>query len=563
MKPSMPNNAPHIHVYDTTLRDGTQREGVSLSAIDKMRIAHLLDGLGVEFIELGWPGSNPKDAEAFERARDVEWRTASIAAFGSTRRAGTSAQDDPQLAALLATGAPVCTIFGKGSLFHVREVLRATADENLRMIADTVKYLTSCGRRVVYDGEHFFDGYRADPEFALDTLRTALAEGAESVVLCDTNGGSLPWQIEHDVGEIVRALGRPVGVHTHDDAGCGVANALAAIRAGANHVQGTMNGYGERCGNANLCTILANLELKLGYRCLRDGALAQLTHISREVAEIANLAPDAHAPYVGWSAFAHKGGVHVAAIRRHPRSYEHVDPELVGNRTRVVVSELSGRGNVLSKAEEYDVTLAAGAENEVLRGVKELEARGYAFEAAEASVALLMRRQSVGYEAPFELVDYKVIMGQRLREEASSDASIKIRVAGQVVHTAAEGNGPVSALDGALRKALAAAYPEVHGIRLEDYKVRILDGDAGTAAVVRVLIESSYGEERWTTVGASPNVLEASWIALADGIEYGLGLVHADRASSAPPRAQVPASAGVESSGRAGPRGPELGSGVS
>ncbi len=563
MKPSMPNDARHIHVYDTTLRDGTQREGVSLSAIDKMRIAHLLDGLGVEFIELGWPGSNPKDAEAFERARDVEWRTASIAAFGSTRRAGTSAQDDPQLAALLATGAPVCTIFGKGSLFHVREVLRATADENLRMIGDTVKYLTSCGRRVVYDGEHFFDGYRADPEFALDTLRTALAEGAEAVVLCDTNGGSLPWQIEHEVGEIVRALGRPVGVHTHDDAGCGVANALAAIRAGANHVQGTMNGYGERCGNANLCTILANLELKLGTRCLRDGALAQLTHISREVAEIANLAPDAHAPYVGWSAFAHKGGVHVAAIRRHPRSYEHIDPALVGNRTRVVVSELSGRGNVLSKAEEYDVTLAAGAENEVLRGVKELEARGYAFEAAEASVALLMRRQSVGYQAPFELVDYKVIMGQRIREEASSDASIKIRVAGQVVHTAAEGNGPVSALDGALRKGLAAAYPEVHGIRLEDYKVRILDGDAGTAAVVRVLIESSYGEERWTTVGASPNVIEASWIALADGIEYGLGLVHADRASSAPPRVQVPASAGVESSGRAGPRGTELGSGVS
>jgi 2-isopropylmalate synthase len=550
MKPDMPSSRPRVHVYDTTLRDGTQREGMSLSAIDKMRIARLLDGLGVEFIELGWPGSNPKDAEAFERARDMKWENAAIAAFGSTRRAGTSAQDDAQLAALLATGAPVCTIFGKGSLFHVREVLRATADENLRMIADTVKYLTSCGRRVIYDSEHFFDGYRADPQFALDTLRAALAEGAESVVLCDTNGGSLPWEIERYVGEVVRALGRPVGVHTHDDAGCGVANALAGIRAGANQVQGTMNGYGERCGNANLCSILATLELKMGYRCLIDGALAQLTHVSRQVAEIANLAPDAHAPYVGWSAFAHKGGVHVAAIRRHPRSYEHVDPTLVGNRTRVVVSELSGRGNVLSKAEEYDVTLAAGAESEVLRGVKELEARGYAFEAAEASVALLMRRQSVDYQAPFELVDYKVIMGQRPREDASSDASIKIRVAGEVVHTAAEGNGPVSALDVALRKALLAAYPEVAGIRLEDYKVRILDGVAGTAAVVRVLIESSYGEERWTTVGASPNVIEASWIALADGIEYGLGLVHADRASAVPPRVQAAASPSLESSPR-------------
>jgi 2-isopropylmalate synthase len=559
MNPNMPSSRPQVHVYDTTLRDGTQREGVSLSAIDKMRIGRLLDGLGVEFIELGWPGSNPKDAEAFERARDIEWETSSIAAFGSTRRAGSSAQDDPQLAALLATGAPVCTIFGKGSLFHVREILRVSADENLRMIADTVKYLTSCGKRVIYDSEHFFDGYRADPQFALDTLRAALTSGAESVVLCDTNGGSVPWEIERYVGEVVRALGRPVGAHTHDDSGCGVANALAAVRAGANHVQGTINGYGERCGNANLCSILATLELKMGYRCLREGGLAQLTHVSRQVSEIANLSPDAHAPYVGWSAFAHKGGVHVAAIRRHPRSYEHIDPALVGNRTRVVVSELSGRGNVLSKAEEYDVTLAAGAETEVLRGVKELEARGYAFEAAEASVALLMRRQSATYRAPFELVDYKVIMSQREREDASSDASIKIRVAGNLVHTAAEGNGPVSALDAALRKALVVAYPEVTGIRLEDYKVRILDGVAGTAAVVRVLIESSYGEERWTTVGASPNVLEASWIALADGIEYGLGLVHADRESMAP-RPEPAGSTSLESSTRSASAVAALGS---
>jgi 2-isopropylmalate synthase len=525
-----------IDVYDTTLRDGTQREGVSLSAIDKIRIARLLDGLGVAFIELGWPGSNPKDAETFARARDVSWSTAALAAFGATRRAGMAAEDDPQVAALLATDAAVCTIFGKSSLLHVRDVLRSSAEENLGMIGDTVRYLTSCGRRVIYDAEHFFDGYRDDPGYALDTLRAAAIAGAEVLVLCDTNGGGLPWEIEQGVAAVAAALGHgcKLGIHTHDDTGCGVANALAGVRAGATQVQGTINGYGERCGNANLCSIVPDLELKMGRRCVRAGGLAELTHVAREVAEIANLAPDAHAAYVGRSAFAHKGGVHVAAIRRHPRAYEHVDPTLVGNRTRVVVSELAGRGNVLAKAEEYEVTLAAGAESAILRGVKELEARGYAFEAAEASMALLMRRQSAGYAPPFELVDYRVVIGQRRREEASSDAAIKIRVRGETVHTAAEGNGPVSALDAALRKALASAYPAVTGIRLEDYKVRILDGVTGTGAVVRVLIDSSYGEERWTTVGASPNVLEASWIALADGIEYGLGIAASTAASSTP-----------------------------
>jgi 2-isopropylmalate synthase len=430
------------------------------------------------------------------------------------------------VAALVATHAPVCTIFGKTSLLHVREVLRISPDENLRMIADTVAYLVSQGRRVVYDGEHFFDGYSLDSSYALETVRAAARAGAEAVVLCDTNGGSLPWDIEERTREVVAAVGgnggTVVGIHTHDDAGCGVANALAGVRAGARQIQGTINGYGERCGNANLCSIVPSLELKLGVPCLREGALKDLTHVAREVAEIANLAPDTHAPYVGRSAFAHKGGVHVAAIRRVPRSYEHIDPALVGNRTRVVVSELSGRGNVLAKAEEYDVELAQGAEQEVVRGVKELEAKGYAFESAEASVALLMRRKSPTYTPPFELVDYKVICGQRGSEEPFADASIKIRVGGNVVHTAAEGNGPVGALDAALRKALTSAYPEVTGIRLEDYKVRILDSVAGTSAIVRVLIENRLGEERWTTVGASANVLEASWIALVDGIEYGL-----------------------------------------
>jgi 2-isopropylmalate synthase len=524
---------PSVRIYDTTLRDGTQREGLSVSAIDKIRIARLLDGLGVSFIELGWPGSNPKDAEAFERARDIEWQTASLAAFGSTRRAGCAPEADPQVGALLATGAPVCTIFGKSSMLHVREVLRISPEENLRMISETVGYLVENGRRVIYDAEHFFDGYREDPDFAMETLRAAAAAGAETVVLCDTNGGTLPWEIEQRVAAVVAALGTPVGIHAHDDAGCGVANSIAAVRAGASHVQGTLNGYGERCGNANLCAITPNLELKMGKRCLREGALAELTHVAWQAAEIANLAPDAHAAYVGRSAFAHKGGVHVAAIRRHPRAYEHVDPALVGNRTRVVVSELSGRGNLQAKAEEFDVALEAGATTAVLRDVKEREARGFAFEAAEASVALMMRRESAGYAAPFQLVDYKVIVGQREREEAFSEATIKIRVRGEIVHTAAEGSGPVGALDAALRKALAGAYPEIAGIRLDDYKVRILDSLAGTAAIVRVLIDTTFGEERWTTVGASPNVLEASWLALADGIEYGLALASAARQAEA------------------------------
>jgi len=528
MKPSSsPDDLRPVHIYDTTLRDGTQREGISLSAVDKIRIARLLDGLGAAFVELGWPGSNPKDVEVFERARDLPWSSATLAAFGATRRAGIPPEDDPQVRALLAARVPVCTVFGKSSFVHVGEVLRVTPEENLRMIAETVGYLVESGRRVVYDAEHFFDGWREDAEYAMETLWAAASGGAETIVLCDTNGGTLPWVVEELVGAVARKLGRTVGIHAHDDTGCAVASSLAAVRAGATHVQGTINGYGERCGNANLCSIAPALELKMRRRCLRDGALAELTHVARQVAEMANLAPDAHAPYVGRSAFAHKGGVHVAAIRRHPRAYEHVAPALVGNETRVVVSELSGRGNVVAKAEEYDVALDAAAESAVLRGVKEREARGFAFEAAEASVALMMRRAAPGYVPPFELVDYKVIVGQREGEGPLADAAIKIRVGGEVVHTAAEGNGPVSALDAALRKALAAAYPQVSGIRLEDYKVRILDGGEGTSASVRVLIDSGHGEARWTTVGASSNVLEASWLALADGIEYGLDVIQA------------------------------------
>ena len=531
MKPNTPKGSglQSVQIYDTTLRDGTQREGISLTVADKMRIAQCLDGLGIAFIEGGWPGSNPKDVDFFERARDLQWTHASLAAFGSTCRVGAAPEDDPQVQALLGAGTPVCTIFGKTWLLHVTEVLRTTGDENLRLIEDTVRALRAHGRRVVYDAEHFFDGYRSDALYALETLRAAVRGGAEVVVLCDTNGGSLPWQVEEAVLAVDKTLGHPIGIHAHDDTGCAVANSLAAVRAGARHVQGTLNGYGERCGNANLCVIVPNLELKLGLRAVADGALARLSHASHVVAEVANLAPDEHMGYVGHSAFAHKGGVHVAAIRRSPRAYEHVDPALVGNRTRVVVSELSGRGNLLAKAEEHGLEVAEGAEAAVLSDLKELEASGFSFEAADASVTLMLQRKSAGYVPPFELIDYKVMVGQRGRPDSDgattfSEATIKIRVKGELRHTAADGSGPVGALDAALRKALRSAYPEVDRIHLEDYKVRILDGSAGTGAKTRVLIDSCDGTEHWTTVGASQNILEASWYALADGIEYGLTL---------------------------------------
>ena len=522
----MSNGTDPVAIYDTTLRDGTQREGISLACADKLRIAQQLDALGVAFIEGGWPGSNPKDAEFFRRARDVAWASAAIAAFGSTRRAGVPAADDPNLAALLASAAPVCTLFGKSSIAHVTGVLRTTADENLRMIEDSVAHLVAAGRRVVYDAEHFFDGAREDCAYAYETLRAAVRGGAEAVVLCDTNGGTLPWEIADRVGDAVRMLGRPVGIHAHDDAGCAVANSLAAVRAGACHVQGTINGYGERCGNADLTSIIPGLELKLGRPCLRPGALPVLGRVARFVAEVANLAFDEHAPYVGRSAFAHKGGVHVAAIRRSPRSYEHVDPGLVGNRTRVVVSELSGRGNVLAKAEQFDVALRPAAATAVLARLKACEQSGYAFESAEASVALMLRRAEPTYQPPFELVDYKVLLGGQ-GGAAFADAAVRVRIAGHVHHTAAGGNGPVHAIDAALRKALSGVYPAVAAIRLDDYKVRILDGRDGTSAVTRVLIDHSSGGEQWTTVGASPSILEASLVALADGIEHGLWLAAA------------------------------------
>jgi 2-isopropylmalate synthase len=514
---------PQLEIYDTTLRDGTQMEGISLSCDDKLRIARTLDEVGVSFIEGGWPGSNPKDAEFFARAGELEWKRAQITAFGSTRRAGLPAEQDENLAALLDAGTKVCTVVGKSWSLQVTQVLRTDLEENLRMIEESLQYLRAHGRRLIFDAEHFFDGYRADSEYACAVLEAAAGAGAETLVLCDTNGGVLPWEVESIVSEVAGRLERPLGIHTHDDGGCAVANTVAAVRAGATHVQGTINGYGERCGNANLCSVIPDLELKMGYKCLPEGQLRELYEVAHFVAEVANLAPDEHMPFVGRSAFAHKGGIHVAAMRRTPLSYQHIDPEEVGNQMRVVVSELSGRGNLLSKAEELKMEVSAQADvSNVVNEIKELEARGFSFEVADASVALMLHRQSPSYEAPFDLIDYAVTVEHRQGRGTFAEATVKVRVQGEVMHTAAEGNGPVNALDAALRKALTPVYPELGTFQLVDYKVRILDGENGTGATTRVLIDSRNGQHRWTTVGASTNIIEASWRALADGIEYGL-----------------------------------------
>jgi len=521
-------SGPVVEIYDTTLRDGTQMEGMSLSCEDKLRIAEHLDSLGIAFIEGGWPGSNPKDVEFFERAKDVSWKNVTIAAFGSTCRAQLRAEDDKQLQTLLVAETPVCTIFGKTWDMHVTEVLRTSLQENLRMVEESVAFLRQNDRRVIYDAEHFFDGYKSDAEYALETLRAAARGGAETLVLCDTNGGSMPWEIEEMIKAVRDALpDARLGIHAHNDGECGVANSVAAVRAGARHVQGTINGYGERCGNANLCAVVPDVELKLGLQCLPDGGLGQLYDLAHFVAEIANLSPNDHGAYVGRSAFAHKGGVHVSAIRRHPESYEHVNPTLVGNESRVVVSELSGRSNVLSKAEELGLEVSSDHGGRVLEKIKELEAQGFAYEAAEASVALLMARQQGDYEPPFEVLDFQAGVGRRRGGGMFAEATVKVRIGDEVVHTAGEGNGPVSALDSALRKALRPFFPEVAEMHLSDYKVRILDGRSGTGATTRVLIDSQSAHDTWSTVGASSNIIEASLQALIDSIEYGLTLERA------------------------------------
>lgn len=512
-----------VVVYDTTLRDGTQGENVALSVDDKLRITQLLDELGVAYIEGGWPGSNPKDAEYFRRVREVPLRHARIAAFGMTCRVGSDPAQDSNILALLEAQTPTVTVVGKTSLLHVREVLRTTPEENLRIIRESLTFLKQHGREVIYDAEHFFDGYKLDPAYALQTLQAALDGGAEVLVLCDTNGGSTPWEIEQMTGVVAeRFPGVTLGIHCHNDGELAVANTLAAVRRGAAHVQGTINGYGERCGNANLCSVIPDLELKLGLRCLPPGNLAHLTHVARTVAEIANMAPNHQAPYVGKSAFAHKGGMHVAAIRRNINSYQHIDPALVGNKTRVLVSDLSGRGNMLSKAEEYGLKLSPEEAQKLVARIKELEHRGFVFEGADASIMMLIHRQRPDYQPPFELIDFMAVVEHRAGRGMFAEATIKLRVGGEEIHTVASGNGPVDALDRAMRKALTPVYPALAEFKLADYKVRILDGQNGTAAMTRVLIDTQNGHQRWSTVGASTNIIEASWFALADSVEYGL-----------------------------------------
>ena len=516
------SDSNQVYIYDTTLRDGTQMEGLSLSLDDKLKIAQKLDDFGVHYIEGGWPGSNPKDAEFFDAIKGIELKHARIAAFGSTRRKDTLPADDPNIQALVAADTPVVTLVGKSWDLHVYDVLETDPEENLAMISESVAYLKSLDKEVIYDAEHFFDGYKANPEYAALTIKVAAEAGADCVVLCDTNGGTMPWELVKIIHEVSNQVDCQIGIHTHNDGGCGVANSLVAVDAGAVHVQGTINGYGERVGNADLCTIVPDLQIKMGKQCVPDDKLRELTDISRFVAELANLTHDEHAPFVGKSAFAHKGGIHVAAMRKNVHSYQHVDPTLIGNQQRTVVSELSGRGNVLEKATEFGVEVDTDDAREVLALIKELENSGFAFESAEASIALMMQRMKPDYEPPFELRDFTVLVQSREERGIFADATVKVRVGVQDFHTAAEGNGPVNALDKALRKALIHNYPQLQDIQLADYKVRILDGDQGTAAGIRVLIDSESGARRWSTVGASTNIIEASWRALADSMEFAL-----------------------------------------
>jgi len=516
-----------VVLYDTTLRDGTQGENITLSLADKLRVARMLDEYGLPYIEGGWPGSNPKDVEFFREARTMTWQRARLAAFGSTRHRSNATADDPNLQELVRAETPVVTIFGKSWLLHVTEVLGATPAENLDMISDSVAFVVDRGRELVYDAEHYFDGYRADPEYAISTLRAAREAGARTLVLCDTNGGTLTAELVSIFEATQVAVGDGVawGIHTHNDAELAVANAIAAVQAGARHVQATINGYGERCGNANLVSILANLALKteLPLDPHGGGDLVALTELSRSVAEIANQAPNDYQPYVGRSAFAHKGGVHGAAVAKVERSYQHIDPAAVGNEGRLVVSELGGRANTAIRAEQLGHRLEGVVDPKVLSNlVKQLESEGLSFEGAEASFELLIRRHQDGYVPPFRIVDYTCIVEARDGRDLRAEATVKVEVDGEVLHTAADGNGPVNALDAALRKALRAFYPVLDAVHLYDYKVRILDSGAATAARTRVTIESTDGSLEWSTMGSDTNIIAASAIALGDSLEYAI-----------------------------------------
>ena len=522
-----------VEIYDTTLRDGAQLEGISLTVDDKLRIADQLDRLGVHYIEGGWPGANPKDEEFFERARtELDLTTSKLVAFGSTRRVKGRVDDDPTLANLVAAGTEVVCIVGKAWDYHVTEALRTTLEEGVAMVADSVRYLKEQGLVVFYDAEHFFDGYEANPEFSLAVLEGAAMAGADCLVLCDTNGGSLPGRVEATVRAVVDHLDTPVGVHLHNDTGSGVANALAGVAGGATHVQGTINGYGERVGNCDLVPIIANLSLKMGVETLPEGRLANLTSVAHHVAELVNFAADPQQPYVGTKAFAHKAGLHTSAISRRSDAYEHVLPELVGNGTRFVVSEMAGRSTVALKAAELGIELNAPTMGEIVETLKELEFVGYHFEAADASLELLMRAAAGWEQDFFRLESFSVNVGHRsgsgsrawndVAVEVETEATVRLRLDGELVDATGEGNGPVNALDAALRRALGGRYPSLERLRLTDYKVRVLETSRGTGAVTRVLIDSTDGERSWSTIGVSENIIEASWQALVDSFVFGL-----------------------------------------
>jgi 2-isopropylmalate synthase len=521
-----------VAIYDTTLRDGTQGHGLSLTSQDKLKVARALDQLGVSYIEGGWPGSNPKDVEFFEAAANEVWKHARIAAFGSTRRAGAVVEDDQNVRLLLDANTPTVTIVGKSSRFQVDRVLGTTAEENLRMVADTVAYLKQHGREVFFDAEHFFDGWADDREYTLSVCTAAADAGADAVVLCDTNGGALPGFVAATVKEIQGLLPCPVGIHTHNDCELAIANAIAAVEAGAVQVQGTINGYGERVGNANLCSIIPVIQHKMGHECLPDGNLQLLTETSRYVSEVANVIHDVRLPFVGTHAFTHKAGLHVNAVAKDPVAYEHMDPALVGNHRNILVSELSGRSNIIMKAKTFGIDLRDQPQvvSRLVKRIKELEHQGYWFEDADGSLELLIRREMDDYVPPFTALDYTVLAEYRGTRGMLAEAMVKLDIHGTQYHTAADGNGPVNALDTATRKALLEFYPQIANVELEDYKVRVLDDHHGTGAVVRVWIRSGDGNRSWQTVGSSPNVIEASWMALADSLSYPLMVPAADPA---------------------------------
>jgi len=520
-----------VKLYDTTLRDGAQSEGISFSVVDKLHIARKLDELGIHYIEGGWPGSNPKDAEFYKRVHELKLKNTQIAVFGSTRHASIKVELDDNITMLVKSGAKIATIVGKGSELQVRYVLLTSPEENLEMIADSVSYLKKNGLTVFFDVEHFFDGFKHNPEYALKTLEAAADSGVDCLVLCDTNGGALPDEITRAVKATTKVTSVPLGIHCHNDGGLAVANTLAAVKAGVIQVQGTINGYGERCGNANLCTIIPALKLKMGIDCVSDEQLAFLTEVAHYISELANLAPNPYSPYVGASAFSHKAGYHMDGIIKWPDAYQHIDPIKVGNQQRTVVSDQSGKRNIITKAKELGIDLSTTDKEvkDLLKQVKQLESRGFQYDNAEASFELLLHRARADYTPPFELVDFMVVVESKRRlstlketEEMISEAMVKVKVGVEIIHTAAEGDGPVNALDLALRKALLQFYPSLKQVKLVDYKVRILEESTGTESQVRVLIESSDGVNEWRTVGGSTNIIEASWLALADGLEWWL-----------------------------------------